>query len=77
MDTSSRISSIWRRIFSRDHLDLNDEFFSLGGSSMQVIEMLAEVSELYPGEIDYMSFLKDARLGRLVEMVEDLQYGIR
>jgi hypothetical protein len=69
-NVTEKLKSIWKQILAIDDFAEDAEFFDLGGTSMLVIEMLAEVSGLYEAELDFMAFLEDPRFDRLVAMIQ-------
>jgi acyl carrier protein len=60
---------LWSQQLNRPGLDVDDDFFEVGGSSMQVIEMLMTVSEKFAKEIDFAEFFKKPCVGKLSELL--------
>ena len=61
---------LWSTQLNRPGLDVHDDFFDAGGSSMQVIEMLMTVSDKYGKEIDFAEFFKNPCIERLRDLLE-------
>jgi acyl carrier protein len=61
---------LWSTQLNRPGLDIHDDFFEAGGSSMQVIEMLMTVSDKYGKEIEFAEFFKSPCVARLRELLE-------
>jgi acyl carrier protein len=61
---------LWSTQLNAPNLGPRDDFFDVGGSSMQVIEMLMTVSEKFGKEIDFAEFFKDPCVVRLSELLD-------
>lgn len=61
---------LWSTQLNRPGLSTRDDFFEAGGSSMQVIEMLATVADRFGKEIDYAEFFQEPCINRLSELLE-------
>jgi amino acid adenylation domain-containing protein len=44
-ETEAIIATIWRRLFKRDAIDRNDDFFDLGGDSLMTINLMFEIEQ--------------------------------
>jgi acyl carrier protein len=72
IDSSSRqyLQQLWSVHLQRPNIDVGDDFFEAGGSSMQVIEMLMTVSNKFGKEIDYAEFFKEPCIRKLSELLD-------
>ena len=50
--TEHRLARIWSAMLGVDGVGIRDDFFELGGNSLQAIEVIAQVNELFDGNID-------------------------
>jgi acyl carrier protein len=64
------LTELWQSQLARSNLRVLDDFFDLGGSSMQAIEMLMTVSSRFGKEIDYAEFFKNPCIRKLAELLE-------
>jgi aryl carrier-like protein len=69
-DTNDYLLQLWSTQLNCPRLRVGDDFFEAGGSSMQVIEMLATVAERFGKEIDYAEFFKNPCVEKLTELLE-------
>jgi aryl carrier-like protein len=69
-DTSQYLLQLWSAQLNAPRLNVRDDFFEAGGSSMQVIEMLTTVSERFGKEIDYAEFFADPCVDKLSRLLE-------
>ena len=60
---------LWAIQLERSDIGLNDDFFEVGGSSMQAIEMLMTVCTHFDREIDFGEFFKDPCIDKLRELL--------
>lgn len=68
--SESYLLQLWSDQLNRPGLDIRDDFFDAGGSSMQVIEMLMTVSEKFGKDIDFAEFFKNPCVGQLRDLLE-------
>lgn len=68
--TNEYLLQLWSTQLSCPRLDMRDDFFEAGGSSMQVIEMLTTVAEKFSKEIDYAEFFKNPCVDKLTQLLE-------
>ena len=68
--TDEYLLQLWSTHLNCPRLDVRDDFFEAGGSSMQVIEMLTTVAEKFGREIDYAEFFKNPCVDKLTELLE-------
>jgi len=68
--TQEYLTQLWSAQLGRPRIDISDDFFEAGGSSMQVIEMLTTVSTKFEKEIDYTEFFKDPCIRKLGDLLE-------
>lgn len=64
------LRQLWSEQLNRPHVDILDDFFEAGGSSMQVIEMLMTVSNRFGKEIDYAEFFQEPCIRKLSQLLE-------
>lgn len=68
--TNEYLLQLWSSQLDRPRLQVRDDFFEAGGSSMQVIEMLTTVAEKFGKEIDYAEFFKNPCVDNLTKLLE-------
>ena len=68
--TDEYLLQLWSAQLNCPRLDVRDDFFEAGGSSMQVIEMLTTVAEKFGKEIDYAEFFTNPCVGKLTQLLE-------
>jgi acyl carrier protein len=64
------LRQLWSAQLNRPGIDIRDDFFEAGGSSMQAIEMLMTVSNRFDREIDYAEFFKEPCIRKLSDLLE-------
>lgn len=65
-----QLQKLWCDLLERPQINIQDDFFDSGGSSMQVIEMLWSVSTMFGKDIDHTEFFKDPCIRKLGELLE-------
>ena len=66
----SAVAQIWRNILKLDEVGPDDDFFTLGGDSLQAIEMLAAVDEVLMAPIDFPDFIDAPTIAGLLASIE-------
>jgi acyl carrier protein len=70
MDHQAYLTQLWATHLGRPQIGVQDDFFEVGGSSMQVIEMLMTVSDKFGRELDYAEFFKEPNIRNLSELLD-------
>ncbi|MEA3013360.1 MAG: hypothetical protein QOD42_1905 [Sphingomonadales bacterium] len=68
--TEKAIARIWADVLQRDEIGAEDNFFRLGGQSLQVMRVLARVREAMPVEISAAQFFKAPTVAALAALVD-------
>lgn len=63
--------NLWSSQLNKPGIHILDDYFSAGGSSMQVIEMLMTVSNKFGKEIDFADFFREPCIRKLDELLEN------
>jgi len=59
-DTEKKIAAIWQSVLGYKEIDVNDNFFEIGGDSLLIVQVHKKLDALYPGRIniaDLFSYL--------------------
>jgi amino acid adenylation domain-containing protein/thioester reductase-like protein len=78
--TQAGLSALWARLLGREHVDLDDDFFALGGNSMLAAEMLAHTRAIFgipAGSVRQLTrrLLRDPTLRGFTAAVEEARAG--
>lgn len=65
------LGELWTKLLGLDTVGPDDDFFALGGSSMQVVEMLVAVSEHYNEQIEFVEFFKNPTVSNLSQLLKN------
>ena len=65
------LAALWRRILQREPIEPEVSFFDLGGGSIHVVQMLAEVCCHYDIDLDYGQFFEQPTLAVLARLVDE------
>jgi acyl carrier protein len=71
LSNTEYLVQLWKEQLNRPQVDVRDDFFESGGSSMQVIEMLTSVVDKFGKEIDFAEFFKEPSIRKLSELLQD------
>ncbi len=65
------VIALWRRILRRDDIAPAASFFDLGGGSIHVVQMLAELCGHYDVDLDYRRFFETPTVETLLRLLEE------
>lgn len=70
-DTERELVRIWSLVLKRDVISINSDYFDLGGSSIEAIEILARIHEAFPQvEIKQDSLIKYSNVASLAKFID-------
>jgi amino acid adenylation domain-containing protein/thioester reductase-like protein len=78
--TQAGLSALWARLLGKDHVELDDDFFALGGDSLLAAEMLAHTRSIFGISADSVRpltrcLLRDPTLRRFAVAAADARAG--
>lgn len=71
VDAERRMRGRWERVLGRAVPSTADNFFALGGTSLQAIELLNQVNEEFGCELDILSLLENPSIETLVRVASN------
>lgn len=60
---------IWKRVLKVDTVDPEGDFFSLGGDSLQLVDLVSQVCSRYGVDFDYDRFFENPRIQTMLELL--------
>lgn len=73
-DYEKRIAGIWQELFNIENVSRDDDFFALGGHSIQAIRFISEMKK--DGiELNVKDVMDNSKLMSLAKYIEQMQYG--
>jgi amino acid adenylation domain-containing protein len=69
-EIESKLVEIWEQVLGRDKIGVNDDFFYLGGHSLNVMEVLTKIEEEYHLQIRVKSFFVNPTIEHLAHEVK-------
>ena len=73
--TEERIAKVMRELLGVDKVGLHDDFLELGGNSLQAIEGVTRLREIFGVELPMGSFIEKPTLALLAERIKHMQNG--
>lgn len=65
---SQRLTDIWAKILKKE-INPNEDFFDLGGNSLNAIQMITEVQSAYDVELDLETFFEEPYIANLTNII--------
>lgn len=68
--TQQRLLQLWQQTLHRDDFGIDQDFFLLGGQSLQVIEMLSGVEQAYGLKVRLQDFYREPSIRHLERLIQ-------
>lgn len=65
------VAGLYNKILGYSKLNIHDSFFEIGGNSIQISQLYAELQELYPGRIKVSDLFQYTSINKLAEFVSN------
>ncbi|MBT6069495.1 MAG: amino acid adenylation domain-containing protein [Proteobacteria bacterium] len=65
------IAQVWQKVLGRDVINASDNFFDLGGTSIQIIDAHAQLASLLPKGSEVIELFRHPTISSLASFVED------
>lgn len=69
-DNEQKLLDIFKKVLSSNSLNLNDNFFNYGGTSIQAIQLIAEVKDIFDKNISFDNLRQNPSIKSLVHFLE-------
>ncbi|MFZ5351519.1 MAG: amino acid adenylation domain-containing protein [Bacillota bacterium] len=69
-ETENAIYNIWKTALGKDYLNVNDNFFEIGGNSLKLMDVYMEISKLYPTKVSVTDLFSYPTISKLAEFLE-------
>lgn len=69
--TEVRLTRIWEKIIKRTGIRLDDNFFAVGGDSLDVFSVLADIERQFAVDIPLTAFLRNPTIFSLARLIRD------
>ncbi|WP_094699982.1 non-ribosomal peptide synthetase [Brevibacillus laterosporus] len=69
-DVERELMQIWKNVLNRDVIGLHESFFDLGGNSILLVQMHAQVDKKYIGKIDIGDVFSYSTIAKLASYIE-------
>lgn len=71
--TESLLAQIWSEILSLDRIGVEDNFFTLGGHSLQATRVVARMRDAFKMDVPLPLLFQATTIAKLAEVIEDLK----
>ncbi len=66
---------VWIEILSREHVGVNENFFEVGGNSLLLVKLHAELEKTYPGRVSITDIFANPTIAKLARFIEEQENG--
>lgn len=70
-ELEKEVKNLWREVLGLDEIGIEDNFFSLGGTSLNMIQLSNKILERYNYQIDFGEFLENSTIYNTVLKISD------
>jgi nonribosomal peptide synthetase DhbF len=74
-DAESAMADIWERVLEVQNIGPNDDFFDLGGSSMQLLYVFAEANQFFGSSVSVDAVTRGATLVEMASLFQETRAG--
>jgi len=74
--TERRLANLWQELLKRESLDRDEEFFDLGGDSLQAVRLIAMIEERFGVMIPLHTLLESPTIAQLAVAIEEQRSSI-
>ncbi len=75
--TERSLAQLWGRLLGLDVVGRDDHFFEIGGDSLSIVRMIAEVSDVFDVDIDLADVYREPSLAACARLVDRAEAGYR
>ncbi|MGH2506705.1 MAG: phosphopantetheine-binding protein, partial [Ktedonobacteraceae bacterium] len=72
-ETEEQLAAIWREVLVLEQVGINDNFFAIGGHSLQITRVLARMRTLFQVTIPLRTMFKNPTVAEMAEIIQDEQ----
>jgi polyketide synthase PksN len=65
------IAQVWSDVLGYEEIDVNDNFFDLGGDSLSVVEVHSKLIKKYPDQISVVKYFSYPTIANLAEYIKE------
>lgn len=69
------VTEIWKNLFGIEGIKPEDDYFSLGGTSLIAIQLISKIRDTFSVDLNIEDLFEDSTLGGVIKMVEKLIVG--
>jgi amino acid adenylation domain-containing protein len=70
-DTQRTLVDIWRGLINVERIGVQDNFFGLGGNSLQATQLVSRIRDAFGVTIDLRTLFTNATIGALADLIEE------
>ena len=74
-DTQRELACVWARLLGLPTVRCDDHFFEIGGDSLSIVRMIAEVSDVFDVHIDLPDVYRNPTLAACAELIDRAEAG--
>jgi len=68
-EVDDKLVAIWKEILDRDNIGIRDNFFTLGGHSLKVVQLISRINTSFLVRIDIQDIFRDATIESISEQI--------
>lgn len=70
-EIEQKLLEIWEEVLGRENFGIKDNFFEIGGNSILLISVYAQIEELYPGKVKVTDIFAYPTIFKLARFIKD------
>jgi polyketide synthase PksN len=65
--TEKKVARVWQQVLGYEEIDINDNFFEIGGDSLLLVQVYQKLSKLYPNQLTVAQLFSYPTIVKLAE----------
>jgi amino acid adenylation domain-containing protein/thioester reductase-like protein len=70
--TESKLARMWSTVLQKENINIKDNFFWLGGSSIQIMQLMQLIEEEFSFRLSYNQFIQNNNIAKLAKYINNL-----
>ncbi len=73
-DMQKQLAAIWQEVLRKEQIGIHDNFFELGGDSLQAMQVVARIRNMFGTGLPFRTFFENPTIGQISQAIESNKY---
>lgn len=71
-ETETKLSVIWKKLLEKENIEINDDFYQLGGNSIKALLLVSEIHQVFNANLLITDIAECRTIEKLAALLERL-----